>query len=100
METFNDFKKKVGKRREFCLLGPEYFDCCNTGKRARIVAITHGGYSVGLEEDYWNRNWKNITFFGHAKRRQALALFWEKCQPAMEFNEKAKREALGKKAMV
>lgn len=97
METYQGFLKIVGKRRNFCFLGPEYFGCCNTAKRARILG-DKSGYSVGLEVDFYSHNWSNISFFKGTERRKALSAFWKKCGPAMKYNKRSLSEVRKAKA--
>lgn len=77
------YRALIARRSQFCILGPEFFGCVNSGERARFSWSdrVHGGY-VGTESDP-----RRVLV---SSRAEGLTKFLAIAAKAMRFNTKAR----------
>lgn len=89
------YRAYIGRRRNYCILGPEYFGCINSGSRA-MIQRTKAGYLVGKE----NETWRDLTYYPVKEGKRAFSKFIGLAWKTQEFNLRSRAEVKQARAAV
>lgn len=80
------YRAYIGRRRYYCVLGPEYFGCCNTGNRAKISSRSDSIYV------YIELHPGQAEYYPASDRKRAIAAFVRLAWQAQQYNLRQRAE--------